>query len=259
MITNQTSGTRIDEVAEGMYRISTPVTVAVGGFSFNQYLIVDEEPLLFHTGPRRMFPLVREAIDAVLPAQRLRHVGLSHFEADECGALNEFLAVAPQAAPVCGRIAAMVSVDDFADRKARALADGESLVLGRHTVRWLDAPHVPHAWECGFLFEERTRTLLCGDLFTQPGAVHPALTSTDILGPSEAMRAELDYWAHSTGTHPTLERLAGLRPTTLACMHGSAWEGDGATLLRALADSLEDAQRGTDRTAAQGAASPRQG
>jgi flavorubredoxin len=239
MITNQASKTRIDEVAEGIYRISTPVTALPGGFTFNQYLIVDEEPLLFHTGPRRMFPLVREAVAAILPADRLRHVGFSHFEADECGSLNEFLAVAPQAAPLCGRIAAMVSVDDVADRKARALADGERLLLGRHTVRWLDAPHVPHAWECGFLFEERTRTLLCGDLFTQPGAEHEAVTAGDILGPSEAMRATLDYWAHSTSTRPTLERLADLSPTTLACMHGSAWEGNGAALIRDLADTLE--------------------
>jgi len=239
MITNSTSGTRIDEIAEKIYRISTPVTTLPGGFSFNQYLIADDEPLLFHTGPRRMFPLVREAIDAVLPATGLRHIGLSHFEADECGAMNEFLAIAPPATPLCGRIAAMVSVDDAADRKARALADGESLSLGQHQVRWLDTPHVPHAWECGFLFEERTRTLLCGDLFTQPGAEHAPLTRHDILESSEAMRGGLDYWAHSKETRPTLERLADLQPRTLACMHGSAWEGDGASLIRALADRLE--------------------
>ena len=250
MITNQTSRTRIDEVAEGIYRISTPVPEALGGFSFNQYLIKDDEPLLFHTGPRRMFPLVREAIEAVLPIERLRHVGLSHFENDECGAINEFLAVAPQAAPVCGRIAAMVSIDDFADRKARSLADGESLVLGRHTVRWLDTPHVPHAWECGLLFEERTRTFLCGDLFTQPGAENPPLTTGDILGPSEAMRGELDYYAHAPATRATLERLADLRPSTLACMHGSAWQGDGATLIRALAAILEGSQRPAGRSEA---------
>jgi flavorubredoxin len=239
MITNEGSKTRIDEVAEGIYRISTPVSVVPGGFSFNQYLVVDEEPLLFHTGPRRMFPLVREAVAAVLPVERLRHVGFSHFEADECGSLNELLAVAPQATPLCGRIAAMVSLDDVADRKARALADGETLVLGRHTVRWLDAPHVPHAWECGFLFEEATRTLLCGDLFTQPGAEHAPVTSADILGPSEVMRGALDYWAHAASTRPTLERLAELRPTTLACMHGSAWTGDGAGLIRELAARLD--------------------
>ena len=240
MITNPEAGTSVDEVAEGIFRISTPVTVLPGGFTFNQYLVVDEEPMLFHTGPRRMFTLVREAVAAVMPVDRLRYVGLSHFEADECGALNEFLAVAPRAEPVCGRIAAMVSIDDVADRKARALAEGETLALGRHTLRWLDAPHVPHGWECGYLFEERTRTLLCGDLFTQGGAEHAPLTESDILGPSEAMRGGLDYWAHSRNTRATLERLAALAPTTLACMHGAAWRGDGGALLRALADRLEE-------------------
>jgi flavorubredoxin len=239
MITNAASGTRIDEVAEAIYRVSTPVTTIPGGFTFNQYLIADERPLLFHTGPRRMFPLVREAIAAVMPPQQLSFVGLSHFEADECGSLNDFLCLAPKAVPLCGRIAAMVSVDDVADRPSRALADGESLSLGLHTIRWLDAPHVPHAWECGFLFEEHTRTLLCGDLFTQGGAEHAAITESDILDPSEAMRAQLDYYAHSEATRPTLERLAALAPETLACMHGSAWRGDGGALLRELASTLE--------------------
>ena len=241
MLVNAESGTTIDEVADGVYRIHTPIPPSAmpGGFSFNQYLIVDDAPLLFHSGPRRMFPAVSEAVAAVMPVGRLRYVGLSHFEADECGALNEFLGAAPNAVPVCGQIAAMVSVDDVADRKPRALADGEVLSLGRHVVRWLDTPHVPHAWECGFLFEERTRTLLCGDLFTQGGAEHAPLTESDILGPSEAMRTGLDYWAHATSTRPTLERLAALSPSTLACMHGAAWRGDGRQLLLALADSLE--------------------
>lgn len=238
MITNPQSRTRVDEVADGIFRISTPVTVVPGGFTFNQYLVVDEETMLFHTGPRRMFPLVSEAVAAVTPLERIRYVGLSHFEADECGALNEFLAAAPRAVPVCGRIAAMVSVDDVADRRALALADGESLSLGRRTVSWVDAPHVPHGWECGFLFERHTRTLLCGDLFTQGGAEHEPLVESDILGPSEAMRGGLDYWAHAESTHDVLERLAGLSPATLACMHGSAWRGDGAALLRALSESL---------------------
>ncbi len=240
MITNPESGTRVDEVAEGIYRISTPVTVVPGGFTFNQYLVADEEPLLFHSGPRGLFPVVSEAVAAVVPLQKLRYVGLSHFEADECGALNEFLAVAPDAVPVCSGIAAMVSVDDVATRKARALADGEVLELGRHRVRWIDTPHVPHGWECGYLFEEATRTLLCGDLFTQGGAEHAPVTESDILGPSEAMRAGLDYFAHGKGTRPSLERLAALEPTTLACMHGSAWRGDGRSLLLALADTLQE-------------------
>jgi glyoxylase-like metal-dependent hydrolase (beta-lactamase superfamily II) len=132
----------------------------------------------------------------------------------------------------------MVSVDDLADRVPRPLADGETVQLGRARVRWLDAPHVPHGWECGFLFEETTRTLLCGDLFTQPGAEHPPLTEGDILGPSEAMRAAMDYYAHSADTRPLLGKLADTRPTTLACMHGSAWSGDGRRLLIDLADAL---------------------
>ena len=234
------SGTSVDEIADGIYRVSTPVRFPDGvGFTFNQYLVVDEAPLLFHTGLRRMFPLVRDAVARVLPVDRLRYVGFSHFEADECGSLNDWLAVAPQAEPLCGRIAAMTSVNDVADRPARVLGDGETVSLGRNTVRWLDTAHVPHAWECGLLFEDRTRTLLCGDLFTQGGAEHPALTESDVLGPSETLRVSLDYYAHAVNTRETLERLAALAPTTLACMHGSAWRGDGAKLLRALADALE--------------------
>jgi flavorubredoxin len=186
-----------------------------------------------------MFPLVRDAVARVLPVERLRYIGLSHFEADECGSLNEWLALAPAAEPVCSRVAAMVSVDDVADRPARALADGEVLSLGTHGVQWFDTPHLPHAWECGFLLETRTRTLLCGDLFTQGGAEHAPLTESDILGPSEAFRKPMDYFSHSRNARRLLERLAAEKPTTLACMHGSAWRGDGAGLLRALADELE--------------------
>ena len=241
MITNQAAGTTIDEVADGIYRIATPVDVVPGGFSFNQYLIVDDEPLLFHTGLRRAFPLVREAIAAVMPVDRLRHISFSHYEADECGALNDLLAVAPRAAPLCGKVAAMVSVGDIADRPPRPLDDGEAVTLGRHAVRWLATPHLPHAWECGFLYEETTRTLLCGDLFTQGGARHPATTEGDILEPSEAFRGHLDYYAHAKNAGALIERLAATRPTMLACMHGPAWRGDGATLLRALGTRLEAA------------------
>jgi flavorubredoxin len=185
-----------------------------------------------------MFPLVREAIAAVLPVERLRYLGLSHFEADECGALNEFLAVAPEAQPLCSRVAAMVSVDDVADRPSRPLGDGEVLDLGTARVRWLDAPHLPHGWDCGYLFEETTRTLLCGDLFTQPGADNPPVTEGDILGPSEAMRSGMDYFAHSEGSRALFEKLAGTGPRTLACMHGSAWSGDGGRLLLELAGAV---------------------
>jgi flavorubredoxin len=185
-----------------------------------------------------MFPLVREAVASVLPVGTLRHIAFSHVEADECGALNEWLGVAPHAAPLCGTIAAMVSIGDLADRPPRALADGEALALGRHTVRWFDAPHLPHGWDCGFLKEEATATLLCGDLFTQGGDGLPALTESDILGPSEAFRGGMDYFSHTAHARALLEKLATSNPGTLACMHGSAWRGDGAALLRALADLL---------------------
>jgi len=240
-VTNRQSGTNVHEIADGVYRINTPVTLpGGGGFSFNQYLITDDEPLLFHTGLRRQFPLVREAVASILPPERLRHIAFSHVEADECGALNHWLAAAPGAAPLCGTVAAMVSVEDLADRPPTAMADQETLDLGRHQLRWLDAPHLPHACECGFLMDETTGTLFCGDLFTQPGADLPALTETDILGPSEAFRHQMDYFSHTTNARMLLESLATARSTTLACMHGSAWQGDGAALLRTLADRLSE-------------------
>jgi flavorubredoxin len=210
-----------------------------GGFSFNQYLIVDDQPLLFHTGMRKMFPLVREAVASVISPERLRYVSFSHVEADECGSLNEWLAVAPQAVPLCSALAALVSVNDLADRPARALQDGETLELGEHTVRWFDTPHLPHGWESGLLMEERTRTLFCGDLLTQGGTNNPPLTESDILGPSEAFRRPMDYFSHAPDTRERIEKLAQLRPGTLACMHGSAWKGDGAALLRALAAAVK--------------------
>jgi flavorubredoxin len=185
-----------------------------------------------------MFPLVREAVASVMPVAELRYVAFSHVEADECGSLNEWLAVAPRSMPLCGTVAAVVSISDLADRPPRALADAERLSLGKHSVQWFDTPHLPHAWECGFLMEERTRTLLCGDLFTQGGADHPPITESDILGPSEAFRHEMDYYSHTKNGREMLERLASTEPTTLACMHGSAWRGDGARLLRALANEI---------------------
>jgi len=185
MITNAQSGTNIEEIAAGIFRINTPVALPGGpGFNFNQYLILDDASMLFHTGLRQLFPLVSEAIGAVMPVERLRYVGLSHFEADECGALNQFLAAAPHAVPVASQVAALVSLGDYADRAPRALADGEELVLGAHTMRWFDTPHMPHAWECGLMLDVATRTFFSGDLFTQGGAGEVALTESDILGPS---------------------------------------------------------------------------
>ena len=240
MTTNQESGTRIDEIADGIYRISTPVPpeAVPGGFTFNQYLVVDDAPMLYHTGLRKLFPLVKEAIESVIPASSLRYLAFSHFEADECGALNEFLEVAPQAEPVCGAVAKMVSVDDVAIRPARGLADGEELSLGTHKVRWIETPHFPHGWECGHMFESSTKTLFCGDLFTQGGHEHEPLTREDILEPSEAMRGGLDYYSHTGSVRELTEKVAATSPRILACMHGAAWEGDGATMLRRLGERL---------------------
>lgn len=239
-ITNRQAGTRIKQIGDAIYQIHTPIRDMPGGFgfSFNQYLVVDEEPLLFHTGPRRMFPLVREAIAHVLPVEKLRWIGLSHVEADESGAINEFLGVAAHARPLCSTVAALVSMNDLADREPRSLADGETITIGTKTLRWLDAPHFPHGWECGYLFDETSRTLFCGDLFTQPGADHAALTEGDILGPSEGFRHTMDYYSHTTRAPAIVAKLAATQPRTLACMHGAAWRGDGAKLLRALGDAL---------------------
>lgn len=239
MITNPHTGTNVHEIADGIYRINTPIDLPGGqAFNFNQYLLLDDAPLLFHTGPRQLFPVVCEAVASLMPVERLRYVGLSHVEADECGSMNRFLALAPEAQPLCSRTAAMVSIDDLADRPARALADGETLALGRHQLQWFDTPHVPHGWECGLMMDTTTSTFFCGDLFTQPGRGVQALTEADILEPSEGFRRAMDYYAHAPHTAATLERLAQQAPRTLACMHGSAWRGDGGQLLRALAGSL---------------------
>jgi flavorubredoxin len=241
-ITNSQTGTRIDEIADRIYRISVPVPPSAElppGFSFNQFLIQAEQPLLFHTGPRRMFGLIREAVASVLPPESLRYVGFSHTEADECGSLVDWLAIAPRAEAVCSHIAAMTSARDTTDRPVRALSDGEPLDLGGRQVTWFDAPHVPHGWECGFIGETSSRTLFCGDLFTQAGAALPPLTEVDILGPSEAMRKMMDYFAHGRDTRQHLEKLARFEPRVLACMHGSSFTGDGRALLLALADALQ--------------------
>ena len=239
MVTHPQSGTNVHEIADGIYRINTPVELPGGqAFNFNQYLVVDDAPLLFHTGPRQMFPLVRDAIAAVMPIQRLRYIGLSHVESDECGSMNLLLAAAPQAEALCSQVAAMVSMNDLADRAPRALADGERLSLGRREIQWFDTPHVPHGWECGLLMERTTRTFFCGDLFTQGGPGTQALTESDILGPSEAFRVPMDYYAHAPHTREVLHRLAAEKPQTLACMHGSAWRGDGSALLRHLAEAV---------------------
>ena len=238
MITNQSSGTRIDEVADRIFRINTPVEIPGGAFSFNQYLVVDESPLLFHTGPRRMFPLVREAVAAVIDPATLRYISFSHVESDECGSLNEWLAIAPQAEPLAGTIASIVQLGDLSDRPPRALADGERISIGEKVIRWIDTPHLPHGWETGLIFEETTSTLFSGDLFTQPGRGEMAITESDILEPSEAFRAQMDYFSATKNVSSLIEKVASTNPATLACMHGSAWRGDGASLLRELGRRL---------------------
>lgn len=253
MNSNKNDSTRIDEIANGIFRISTPVppTAIPGGFTFNQYLVVDDAPLLYHTGTKNMFPKVRDAIASVIPVESLRYIGFSHYEADECGSLNHFLEAAPEAEPMCSQIGKMVSVDDFALRPAHAVGDGEELSLGTHIVRWIDTPHLPHGWECGHLFETTTKTLFCGDLFTQGGHEHEPLTTNDILDPSEEMRAALDYFSHTQQVHELMEKLAANSPHILACMHGAAWEGDGAALLRKLAGRLAAPTASDENTASQ--------
>ncbi len=232
--------TRVQEIADGIYRLSTfvPEVAAPAGFTFNQFLVTGEAPLLFHTGPRRMFPLVRDAVARVMPVERLRWIGYGHFEADECGAMNEWLSVAPHAQAVQGQTGTMVSLADMADRAPRALMDAEVIDLGGKRVRWIDTPHTPHGWDAGVMFEEATGTLLCGDLFTQTGD-GPGLIEGDIVGPAIAAEAVFGYSSLNPRMGATLLGLAGLAPRTLALMHGPAFTGDGAAALRALGKDYE--------------------
>lgn len=229
--------TRVDEIATGIYRLSTyvPAVAPPAGFTFNQFLVLGDEPLLFHTGPRRMFPAVREAVERVVPAARLRWITFGHVEADECGAMNEWLAASPRAQVAHGGIACSVSIADLADRPPHELANGAVLELGRgKRVRYLDTPHTPHGWDAGLLYEESTGTLLCGDLFTQLGDA-PALTTADVVGPAIAAEDLFGYSSLNPSMGATIRRLAALEPRTLALMHGPAYSGDGGSALRALA------------------------
>ena len=229
----------IDLIAEDTYRINIAMPDMIpGGFSFNQYLVVDEMPLLFHTGPKKLFPVVCEQIETVLPVSELSYIAFSHVESDECGGLEQFLAAAPKAKPVCSAVAAMVSVGDMVEVEPLGMTDGQTLSLGRHQLIWQSTPHLPHGWECGYLFDATTKTLFCGDLFTQPGIGERPLVDDDILASSEAFRSQMDYFAHSRDTPQLLEKLAGLEPDVLACMHGSAWSGNGAGLLRSMSTTL---------------------
>jgi flavorubredoxin len=232
--------TVIDEIADGIYRLSTCVPdAAPGGFTFNQFLVRADEPLLFHTGPRRMFPLVSQAIERILPLSKLRWITFGHVESDECGAMNELLAAAPRAEVAHGALGCMVSLDDLCDRPPRKLADGEVIDLGGKRVRHIDTPHVPHNWEARVLYEESTGTLLCGDLFTATGD-GPALTTGDIVEPALAAEELFGATAISATTAPTIRRLAALEPRTLALMHGSSTSTRCAESLLRLADAYAE-------------------
>ena len=228
--------TTLNEIGPRVFRLSTFFPdLLPGGFTFNQFLLDADEPLLFHTGMRGLFPSVVEAAARAVPLNRLRWVGFGHVEADECGSMNQWLAAAPGAQVVHGQIGCMVSLNDLADRSPRALAHGERLDLGGRTVRLLTTPHVPHGWESVVLFEEVTRTLMCGDLFTHAGH-GPAITETDVVGPALDMeRAMPGGTALTPATGSTLRALADLEPQLLAVMHGSSFRGDGASALRSLA------------------------
>lgn len=231
--------TRTDEIADGIFRFSTLVPdAAPGGFTFNQFLIRADQPLLFHTGPRRMFPLVSEAIARVVPLESLRWVCFGHVEADECGAMNELLALAPRAEVAHGALGCMVSLDDLCDRPPRKLADGEVIDLGGKLVRHIDTPHVPHNWEARVLFEETTKTLFCGDLLSHVGD-GPALATDDVVEKAIAAEAVFHATALTKATAPTIRRLAALEPRTLAIMHGSSTQTRCSEALVQMADAYD--------------------
>jgi flavorubredoxin len=233
--------TKISEIAEGIYRLSTfvPDIAPPAGFTFNQFLILGDEPLMFHTGLRKMFPLNRDAVSRLIPPERLRWIAFGHFEADECGAMNEWLTIAPNAEVAHGHTGCMVSLNDMADRAPRVLQNGETIELsGGKRVRYIDTPHTPHGWDAGVLYEESTGTLLCGDLFTQLGD-GPALTEGDVVGPAIAAEDLFKYSSLNPGMGTTIRSLAAWSPRTLAVMHGPSFSGDGAAALDALADDYD--------------------
>ncbi len=235
--------TKVNEIADGIYRISTLVPdIGPAGMTFNQFLVRAEEPLLFHTGHRSMFPSVSEVITSVVPVDQLRWITFGHVESDECGSMNLFLDAAPGSQVAHGALGCMVSLNEMADRAPRPLADGEVIDLGGKRVRHIDTPHVPHAWEARLLFEETTRTLLCGDLFTHLGD-GPALIEGDLIGPADQAEDMFHATCLTPATGATIRRLAELEPTTLALMHGSSFTGDCGKALRRLADSYDSRLR----------------
>jgi len=231
--------TRVDEIADRIYRLSTFVPdVGPTGFTFNQFVIDADEPAIFHTGPRGMFPLVSEALASVLPLERLRWIMFGHLEADECGAMNLFLAAAPSAQVAHTARGCMVSIDDLADRPPAPIAPDGSFDLGGRRIRSIDTPHVPHGWDAHLIYEDTTGTLFCGDLLSQVGD-GPALTTNDVLGAAVQTEDMFGATCLTPRTAPTIRRLAELDPTTLAIMHGSSYNGEAGKALLALADDYE--------------------
>ena len=228
--------TEVAEIADRIYRFSTFVpNVGPTGFTFNQFLIDAEQPLLFHYGQRSLFPSIVEAVKSVMPLDKLRWTTCSHVEADESGALNQWLAAAPNATPAHGQVGCNIWLRDMADREPRVLKDDEVLDLGGKKVRWLDTPHVPHNWDAGVIHEETTGTLFSSDIFTQFGAC-AATTESDIVEPAIATEKAVPFMPATPQAAPTLRRLASLRPGTIALMHGPTFKGDGRAALGALAD-----------------------
>ncbi len=229
---------RIDEISDGIFRISTWIPdVSPEGFTFNQFLVRGDEPLLFHTGPRMLFPLVAEAVATLIPVESLRWISFGHVEADECGSMNMWLASAPQSTVVFGALGCDVSLNDLCDRPPQILED-DVLDIGGKRLRQIGTPHVPHGWEAQVLFEETTGTLLCGDLFSQVGGP-PALSTEDLVDPAMAAEAMFHATALTPHTADTLRSLGDLEPTTLAVMHGSSYQGDGRKALYELAAGYE--------------------
>lgn len=236
--------TQITEVASDLFRISTFIPEI--NLQFNQFLVRDEQPLLYHTGMKGLFPVVRDAVAKILPPENIRWIGFSHFEADECGSLNEWQSLAPEATAICSLVAKLVSVDDVvAGRPARPLSDNEVLTTGKYSFRFVQTPHVPHCWEAGMLFEETQGTLFCSDLFHQNGDVEPS-TESDVVGRFRETLLEYqqgpfaNYLSYTPNTDPILRRLAGLKPRTLAIMHGSTFAGDGEQAIKDLGQVLEE-------------------
>lgn len=224
------------EIASGVYRLSVliPEVAPPAGFTFNHFLILGDEPMLFHTGARKLFPLLAPAVARIVPLERLAWIGFGHVESDECGAMNQWLAAAPRAQVVHGQLACDISLNDLADRPPRGLEDGEALDLGGKRMRWLATPHLPHSWEAGVFYEETDGVLFCGDLLSHVGN-GPPLTRDDIVGPAAESERMFRAMSLAPDTRAQLQRLAELEPRTLALMHGSSFEGDGAAALRGLA------------------------